>query len=183
MGPTTVTVETIVSSPLLSTCSTPAKVNSSAVMLTSISAVYGALAMSSASMKIGFAYPISSAKIAPRTTNCHGFSASVMGPPNARNSCQTTMRKRTAQAVYCMMSKALVMKGKYSSMVTMSVPNALRKRPETASMICEAILEIHVTIPSKIQSKIVVHLLSDPELLIISLCTARRRSTAAGMLR
>ena len=183
MGPTTVTVETIVSSPLLSTCSTPAKVNSSAVMLTSISAVYGALAMSSASMKIGFAYPISSAKIAPRTTNCHGFSASVMGPPNARNSCQTTMRKRTAQAVYCMTSKALVMKGKYSSMVTMSVPNALRKRPETASMICEAMLEIHVTIPSKIQSKIVVHLLSDPELLYITQYTARRRSTAAGMLR
>ena len=82
-----------------------------------------------------------------------------------------------------MTSKALVMKGKYSSMVTMSVPNALRKRPETASMICEAMLEIHVTIPSKIQSKIVVHLPSDPELLIISLCTARRRSTAAGMLR
>ena len=31
--------------------------------------------------------------------------------------------------------------------------------------------------------KRVVHLLSDPELLIINLCTARRRSTAAGMLR
>ena len=87
------------------------------------------------------------------------------------------------QDAYCMMSKALVMKGKYSSMVTMSVPNALRKRPETASMICEAILEIHVTIPSKIQSKIVVHLLSDPELLYITQYTARRRSTAAGMLR
>ena len=85
--------------------------------------------------------------------------------------------------MYCITSKALVMKGKYSSMVTMSVPNALRKRPETASMICEAILEIQVTIPSKIQSKIVIHLLSDPELLIISLCTARRQSTAAGMLR
>ena len=183
MGPTTVTVETIDSSPLVRTCSTPAKVKSSAVMLTSISAVYGALAMSSASMKIGFAYPINSAKIAPRTTNCHGFSASVIGPPKARNSCQTTMRKRTAQAVYCMTSKALVIKGKYSSIVTMSVPNALRKRPETASMICDAILETQVAIPSKIQSKIVIHLPSDPDLPFISLCTARQRSAAAGMLR
>ncbi len=183
MGPTTVTVETIDSSPLLKTCSTPAKVKSSAVMLTSISAVYGALAMSSANMKIGFAYPISSAKIAPRTTNCHGFSASVIGPPNARNSCHTTMRKRTAQAVYCMTSKALVIKGKYSSIVTISVPNALRKRPETASIICDAMLETQVTIPSKIQSKIVIHLLSDPELSFFSRCTVRRQSTAAGMLQ
>ena len=115
--------------------------------------------MSSVIMKIGFAYPMSSAKMALRATSCQGFSASVIGPPNTRNSCQTVIKNSTAHAVYCMMSKAAVMKGKYSSIAVMSAPRAPRKMPDTASMICEAMLDIQVTMPSKIQSKIINHLL------------------------
>ena len=76
-----------------------------------------------------------------------------MGPPNARNNCHTTIRIRIAQAVTCMMSYALVTKGKYSSMAVISVPSASRKSPDTASKSCETILAIQPTIPSKIQSR------------------------------
>ena len=146
--------------PLVKTCSNPAKVKSSAVMVRSIRAVYGALAISSAIVKIGFANPMSSANSALRATSCHGSSASVIGPPKTRKSCQTVMRNKIAHAVYCITSNAFETKGKYSSMVTMSVPSAFRNNPDTASISWEAMLATHEIIPSKIQSKITSHLRS-----------------------
>ena len=48
--------------------------------------------------------------------------------------------------------KALLTKGKYSSMVVISAPNAPRKIPLTASIMEETIPPIHSAMPSKIQS-------------------------------
>ena len=58
------------------------------------------------------------------------------------------------------MVNAFVTNGKYSSIAVISVPSALRKRPDTASITCETILLTQVTIPSNIQSSIIYHLLS-----------------------
>lgn len=110
--------------------------------------------MSRAMVKMGRAAPTSKANRALLSRSCQGFSASVMGPPNTRNSCHTVMRNRTAQAMYCITSKALVTKGKYPSMASMSVPRASRNTRDTASISSEAILDTQVTIPSKIQSSI-----------------------------
>ena len=110
--------------------------------------------MSKAMVKMGRAAPTSRANRALRSRSCQGFSASVMGPPNTRNSCHTVMRKRTAQAMYCITSKALVTKGKYPSMADISVPRAWRKMPDTASIRSAAMLDTQVTMPSKIQSSI-----------------------------
>jgi hypothetical protein len=82
--------------------STPANVKSPGAMLASIRAVYGARAMFKAIVKIGLAAPIRKANIAERTSRCQGFSASVIGPPNALNNCQTIIMNSSAQAVYCM---------------------------------------------------------------------------------
>ena len=139
--------------------------------------------MSNAAINIGLAYPISRAKIELRAIRCSGCYASVMGTTNVLNSCQTVIRKINDHAIYFITQYATVMKGKYSSITVISAPKAFRNSPDTASISEEAMLEIQVMIPSKIQSKIVVHLLSDPELLYITQYTARRRSTAAGMLR
>ena len=38
--------------------------------------------------------------MAPLITRCQGFSASVIGPPNARQICHMTIRYRIAQDVY-----------------------------------------------------------------------------------
>ncbi|CDD29490.1 unknown [Firmicutes bacterium CAG:94] len=110
--------------------------------------------MSRAMVKMGREAPTSRANKALRSRSCQGFSASVMGPPNTRNSCHTVMRNRTAQAMYCITSKALVTKGKYPSMAPMSVPRASRNTRDTASISSEAMLETQVTMPSKIQSSI-----------------------------
>ena len=91
--------------------------------------------------------------MAPRITRCQGFSASVIGPPNARKICHMTIRYKIAQDVYWRVPYAFVIKGKYSSIAVMSVPRASRNRPDTASRIVDAILAIQLTIPSKIQSK------------------------------
>ena len=56
--------------------------------------------------------------------------------------------------MYCITSKALVTKGKYPSMASMSVPRASRNTRDTASISSEAMLETQVTMPSKIQSSI-----------------------------
>ena len=116
--------------------------------------------MSSRIVKIGFAYSTNRANKALRATNCHGFSASVIGPPKVRNNCQTITRNKMAHAMYCITSKALDINGKYSSIAVISVPRALRNKPDTASINDEAIPEIHVMIPSNIQSKIATHLRS-----------------------
>ena len=100
INPTPLRTEITVTRPLDSASPTPTKVKSSAVMVTSIRAVYGARAICRASMKIGFAYPISRAKIAALASSAHGFSASVTGPPKTRNNCQTVIRNSIAQAVY-----------------------------------------------------------------------------------
>ena len=145
-------------SPFINIASTPAKVKSSAVIWISIRAVYGAVAMSRHIENIGFEYPISNANNALLPINVHGFSASVTGPPNIRNNCQTVMRKSSAQAVYCITVKALLTKGKYSSMAVMSVPSACRNIPETASIRSVTTELTHVIIPSNIQSSIGYHL-------------------------
>ena len=98
--------------------------------------------------------------MALRAKRIKGFSASVIGPPNTRNSCHTNMRKRIAHAVYCMALKALVTKGKYSSIAVISVPSAFKNSPDTASISFVAALLIQVTIPSKIQSSKMHHLRS-----------------------
>ena len=82
----------------------------------------------------------------------------MIGPPKERKSCHTVIRNRIDQAVYWRMLKAFVTKGKYSSMATMSVPKALRNRPDTASISWVTTLLIQVTIPSKIQSSKIHHL-------------------------
>ena len=66
------------------------------------------------------------------------------------------MINNSAHAVYCIMVKAMVTKGKYSSIAVMSVPSALRKMPETASMMLVTMLAIQLAMPSKIQSNIVL---------------------------
>ena len=158
-SPTMDAIATSVVNPLDSACSTPANVKSPGFMDASIRAVYGARAMSSANSNIGLANPIIKAKIELLTKRCHGFSASVIGPPKALNSCHTVIRKSNAHAVYCMIENAIVMNGKYSSIVDMLVPSALMNMPETASIICVIIEAIQLAIPSKIQSKIAAHLL------------------------
>ena len=150
----------IVTSPFVSAASIPAKVKSSADIVMSIRAVYGALAISSVSMNMGFAYPMSSANKALLAISDHGFSASVIGPPYTRNNCQTVMRNSNAHAVYCITSKAFPTNGKYSSMAVISVPSALRNKPETASISVVTVLLIHVIMPSKIQSSKFHHLQS-----------------------
>ena len=54
-GPITVMVETSVDNPFCSTCSTPANVKPPGSIVASISAVYGARAMSSANRNMGLA--------------------------------------------------------------------------------------------------------------------------------
>ncbi|MCL2776245.1 MAG: hypothetical protein FWD71_23330 [Oscillospiraceae bacterium] len=66
------------------------------------------------------------------------------------------MRNNRHHAVYCIISKVLETNGKYSSIVVISVPRAFRSMPETASITAVTILAIHVTIPSKIQSRIII---------------------------
>ena len=152
--PTTVKLIKSVTTPFVSTFEIPAKVKSPGFMLASISAVYGARAISNAIIKIGLAYAMRIAKSALLITKCHGFSASVIGPPNALNSCQTVIRNRMHQAAYCIISKALVTKGKYCSIANISVPSAFKNIPDTASIIDVMMLAIQFTIPSKIQSRI-----------------------------
>ena len=65
-------------------------------------------------------------------------------------------------------------------MAVMSVPSALRNSPETASIRDDTILATQLTIPSKIQSKIVIHLHSAFHVLLLSQYIGRRRSGAAG---
>lgn len=100
MRPTTEATEIKVTSPFDSDCSMPAKVKSPGSMLASIRAVYGARAISSTNKKMGFAYPIRIAKMELRAIRCQGFSASVIGPPNTRNSCHTVIMNINAQAKY-----------------------------------------------------------------------------------
>ena len=90
----------------------------------SMSAVYGAVAIFNVNRKIGFAYPIRKANNALLPSSTHGFSASVTGPPNTRNNCQTVIRNSSAHAVYCITVKALDTNGKYSSIAVISVPSA-----------------------------------------------------------
>ena len=108
--------------------------------------------------RLNNAMMVSNANNALLPISVHGFSASVTGPPNIRNNCQTVMRKRIAQAVYCITVKALLTKGKYSSMAVMSVPSACRNIPETASIRSVTTELTHVIIPSNIQSSIGYHL-------------------------
>ena len=42
-----------------------------------------------------------------RQMRVHGFSASVIGPPKTRNNCQTVIRNKSAQAVYCITVNAV----------------------------------------------------------------------------
>ncbi len=134
MRPTTLATDTKVVKPFVRACSMPANVKSSPVILNSINEVYGARAMIRHALKMGLAYPTRKAKIAPLIKRCHGFSASVMGPPKDLKSCQTTIRISMAYAVTCMTLYAFVTNGKYSSMAVISVPNASRNRPDTASI-------------------------------------------------
>ena len=157
-SPTTDVMAMNVVSPLLNDCSIPAKVKSSEVIATSIKAVYGALAISKAIRNIGLAYPISKANKELLASNVNGFSASVIGPPKTRNNCQTVIKKRIAHAIYCITSNAFVTNGKYSSIAVRSVFNVFKNSPETASISCDTILEIHLTIPSNIQSSNISHL-------------------------
>ena len=152
--PTTEAFASNVFSPLFSMDSIPAKVKSSLLIVTSISAVYGALASCNTNKKIGFAKPINSANKALLAISVSGFSASVIGPPKARKSCQTVMRNRSVQAKYCKMEKAFPTNGKYSSIAVMSVPSASKNKPETASMRLVTIPLTQSTIPSKIQFSI-----------------------------
>jgi hypothetical protein len=55
-----------------------------------------------------------------------------------------------------MIVKAFVTKGKYSSIADISVPSALKKIPDMASITLVATLAIQFAIPSKIQSRIVI---------------------------
>ena len=91
--------------------------------------------------------------MALRTSSCHGFSASVTGPPNTRNSCQTVMRNSSAHAEYWKMENASVTKGKYCSMAVISVPKASKKIPETASMMLVTMDATQFTMLSKIQPR------------------------------
>jgi hypothetical protein len=125
-------------------------------MLASINAVYGARAISRVILKMGLANPIMIANNVLLASRCHGFSASVIGPPNVRKSCHIVMRNNNAHAVYCMIEKAIVINGKYSSIAVISVPRALRKIPDMASMSDVMMLAVQFTMPSKIQSKIVI---------------------------
>ena len=147
-------VETSVVSPLFNTFSMPAKVKSPGSIEASINAVYGARAMSKAIENIDFENPIIMAKMQLRTKSCHGFSDSVIGPPNARNNCQIVIRNKTAHAVYCKIVNALVINGKYCSIAVMSVPSAFKKIPDVESIKLETTLASQSATPSKIQSNI-----------------------------
>lgn len=149
-------IATNVTIPLVSACSIPANVKSPGFMLESINAVYGARTISNTIENIGWAYPMRNANKMLRANKCHGFSASVIGPPNTRNNCQMVIRNRMHHAVYCMMVKAFVINGKYSSIATMSVPRAFKKIPDIVSIIDVTMLAIQLTIPSKIQSRIIL---------------------------
>lgn len=87
----------------------------------------------------------------------HGANRAAYGTQLLKElSAYNTATRTTAicHILYCITSKALVTKGKYPSMASMSVPKASRNTRDTASISSEAILDTQVTMPSKIQSSI-----------------------------